>query len=156
MAIVTPAHAEAARSQPAMAIAATMAAIIAAVLACLPQTARAQQLPSIDIQETCRAAAAVMVNLMGGSTTQNDIAICLESENKARQQMLKDWSTFQASDRAGCVQAEQYLPSYTEWLTCFEMNKVVREAKQQGRAMSPLTNPDGSFTMPKVRWSGRY
>ena len=30
-------------------------------------------------------------------------------------------------DRAGCIQTKVYLPSYIEWLTCFEMNKVVRK-----------------------------
>ena len=108
------------------------------------------QVPSINIQETCRAAAAVMVNLMGGSTSQNDVQICIETENKARQQLLKDWSTYQASDREGCIQANVYLPSYIEWLTCFEMNKSVREARRQGRAMNEIVNPDGSVTLPRV------
>jgi hypothetical protein len=119
--------------------------------AVFPQTAYAQ-VPNINIQETCRAAAGVMVSLMGGSTSQNDVEICVESENKARQQLIKDWSTYQASDRAGCIQTNVYLPSYIEWLTCFEMNKSVREARQQqGRgAMLGLTNPDGSVTMPPV------
>ena len=113
------------------------------------ETAHAQVL-TINIQETCRAAAGVMVSLMGGSTSQNDVEICLESENKARQQLLKDWSTFQASDREGCIQANVYLPSYIEWLTCFEMNKSVREGRQQGRAISGITNRDGSVTLPPV------
>ena len=126
---------------------ATIAAICCIVV--FPSIADAQ-VPNINIQDTCRAAAAVMVNLMGGSTSQNDVQICLETENKARQQLLKDWSTFKPSDREGCVQANQYLPSYIEWLTCFEMNKVVREARQQGRAMSGITNPDGSVTLPRV------
>jgi ElaB/YqjD/DUF883 family membrane-anchored ribosome-binding protein len=108
------------------------------------------QVPNINIQDTCRAAAGVMVNLMGGSTSQNDVQICLETENKARQQLLKDWSTFTASDREGCIQANVYLPSYVEWLTCFEMNKSVREARQQGRAMNEIVNPDGSVTLPLV------
>jgi hypothetical protein len=141
--------------RPTISNAAIMAGVIAAVLGAWPDTARAQ-LPTINIQETCRAAAGVMISLMGGSTTQNDVDICLETENKARQQMLKDWSTFQPSDRAGCIQANVYLPSYVEWITCFEMNKVVREGRQQGRAMTPLTNPNGSMTMPRVPWSGRY
>jgi hypothetical protein len=112
------------------------------------------QVPSINIQETCRAAAAVMVNLMGGSTSQNDVQICIETENKARQQLLKEWSTYQASDREGCIQANVYLPSYVEWLTCFEMNKSVREARRQGRAMSGIVNPDGSVTLPPVSGLG--
>jgi hypothetical protein len=108
------------------------------------------QVPTINIQETCRAAAAVMVNLMGGTSSQNDVQICLETENKARQQLLKDWSSFTASDREGCIQANVYLPSYVEWVTCFEMNKSVREARQQGRAMNQIVNPDGSVTLPLV------
>ena len=108
------------------------------------------QVPNINIQETCRVAAGVMVNLLGSGTSQNDVQICLETENKARQQLLKDWSTFQASDRAGCIQPNVYLPSYVEWLTCFEMNKSVREARGQGRAMSEIVNPDSSVTLPSV------
>ena len=108
------------------------------------------QVPKINVQETCRAAAGVMVGLMGGSTTQNDVAICVESENKARQQLIKDWSSYRPSDRAGCIQVNVYLPSYVEWLTCFEMNKSVREGRQAGRSMSEITNPDGSVTMPPV------
>jgi hypothetical protein len=113
---------------------------IAIILVVLASTAHAQ-VPNINIQETCRAAAAVMVNLMGGSTSQNDVQICLETENKARQQLLKDWSTYQPSDREGCIQANVYLPSYVEWLTCFDMNKSVREARRQGRAMNEVSIP---------------
>ena len=126
-----------------------VAAVLIGFLAVFTETARAQ-VPTIDIQETCRAAAGVMVNLMGGSTTENDIKICLETENKAHDQMVKDWSTFQASDREGCIDRRAYLPSYVEWLTCFDMNKVVREARQQGRSVQTLTNPDGTMTMPSV------
>jgi hypothetical protein len=130
------------------------AGVIAAVIGAFPHSALAQ-VPTINIQDTCHAAAGVMVNLMGGSTSQNDVEICLESENKARQQLLKDWSTFQASDREGCIQANVYLPSYIEWLTCFEMNKSVREGRQQGRTMPGITNRDGSVTLPRVR-AGRF
>jgi hypothetical protein len=113
------------------------------------ETAHAQ-VPTINIQETCRAAAGVMVSLMGGSTSQNDVEICVETENKARQQLIKDWSAYQASDRAGCIQTNVYLPSYVEWLTCFEMNKSVREGRREGGVTSELINPDGSVTMPPV------
>ena len=131
------------------------AGLMAVAIVVCSEPARAQ-LPTIDIQATCQAAAGVMVSLLGGSTTQSDVQICLDSEQKAREQMLRDWSNFQASDRADCVQPNAYLPSYTEWLTCFEMNKVVREARQQGRMVTPLTNPDGSMTMPTIHWNRRY
>jgi hypothetical protein len=141
------------RLRSIIASAAVVAAAISGFMGCLADTAQAQ-VPTVDIRETCRAAAGVMVNLMGGSTAQNDVDICLESENKAQQQMIKDWSTFEPSDRAGCIQPQVYLPSYIEWLTCFEMNKVVRQARQQGQAMRPLTNADGSVPLPPLRSLG--
>jgi hypothetical protein len=71
------------------------------------------QVPTINIQETCRAAAGVMVNLMGGSTSQKDVEICLETENKARQQMaqgLVDVSGVRPGGLhpAQCLSAELY------------------------------------------------
>jgi hypothetical protein len=141
------------RLRPIIANAAVVAAAIAGFMGVLADTAQAQ-VPTIDVRETCRAAAGVMVNLTSGTSSQNDVDICLESENKAQQQMIKDWSTFESSDRAGCIQPTVYLPSYVEWLTCFEMNKVVRQARQQGQAMKSLTNPDGSITLPPVRSLG--
>ena len=127
-----------------------VAAVLIGFLAAFTEPARAQ-VPTINIQEICRAAAGVMVNLMGGSTTENDINICLEYENKAHDQIVKDWSNFQDSDRQGCIDARAYVPSYVEVLTCFEMNKVAREARQQqGRSMQTLINPDGTTTMPPV------
>jgi hypothetical protein len=130
------------------------AAVIAAALtsfACA-DAARAQ-VPTVNIQETCRMAASVTVGLGGGAAnSQNDVDICLKSENDARAQMIKGWSTFEASDRADCVQPQGYLPSYVEWLTCFEMNKIVRQLRQQGQTTPGLSilNPDGSFTLPTL------
>jgi hypothetical protein len=135
---------------------AVAAAVITAFLGLFAEVAQAQVVPTINVQETCRAAAGVMLNLsVGGGTAANDVQICVDSENKARDQIIKDWATYPASDRSGCIQPGGYLPSYVEWLTCFEMNKVVRDyAGQQGRSMAPLTNPDGSLTMPPLRSLG--
>jgi hypothetical protein len=127
-----------------------LAILAAACFVVLISETASAQVPKINVQETCRAAAGVMVDLMGGSTTQSDVAICVESENKARQQLIKDWSTYPASDRASCIQANVYLPSYVEWLTCFEMNKSVRDSRRAGNPASEITNPDGSVTMPPV------
>jgi hypothetical protein len=126
--------------------------LIAAISAFAPPAQA--EIPTIDIQETCRKAADVMLNLgVGGEgrTGPNDQQICMESENKARDQINKNWSNYQAADREGCIQTRVYLPSYVEWLTCFEMNKVVRDAReQQGRSMKSVTNADGTMTLPPV------
>jgi hypothetical protein len=73
----------------------------------------------------------------------------MEGENKARDQIIKNWSTWRLP--TGRLYSDRvYLPSYVEWLTCFEMNKVVRDARsQQGRTMK-ASQSDGSMTLPAV------
>jgi hypothetical protein len=145
-------HAGAARlrSRPMIANAAIIAGVITG-LAVLAENAQAQ-IPTVDIKKTCQAAAAAMISL-GSPGTARDEEICLKSENDARDRMIKDWSSFEASDRKDCVQPKGYLPSYIEWLTCFEMNKNVREMRQRGQVMPPVlpTGRDGYLTLPKVR-----
>jgi hypothetical protein len=98
----------------------------------------ADGVPTVDIQKTCRAAASVTSN----TTTQRDVEICVASEQKAREQMVKDWTQYAAGDKARCVQAgpKVYLPSYVEWLTCLEMEtavKKMRQEQQQEQRASP-------------------
>jgi len=126
-----------------------LAAVFSWLMVIFAEPAQAQ-VPTINIQETCRAAAGVMTNIGIGGAGANDVQICLDSENKAREQIVKEWATFQRSDREGCIQTGVYLPSYIEWLTCFEMNKFAREARQQGRGVTGLLNADSSMTLPPV------
>jgi hypothetical protein len=131
------------------------AALIIASASLFAGTAQGQVLPTINLDETCKAATGAMVALMGGASSVNDLQICKDSENKARDQIIKDWGTFTASDRAACIQTRGYLPSYVEWLTCFEMNKVVRDAREkQSRAMEPYGSFGGVITLPPVRSLG--
>jgi hypothetical protein len=147
--------ANAARSRPISGSAAVIAAALIGLAGVYSGTAQAQ-VPTVNIAETCRVAAQVTVNLSGG-TSQNDLDICLKGENDAREQMIKNWSTFEPSDRAGCMQPNAYLPSYIEWLTCFEMNKQVREMRQRGQVMQDVLvkNRDGSYTLPTLPYFGK-
>jgi hypothetical protein len=111
--------------------------------------AHAQQVPTVEIAATCRAAAAVTVSLLG-STGTNDFQVCMDGENKARETIIKDWSAYAASDRVGCIQTNVYLPTYVEWLTCIEMNKAVREARKSSG--TPADNPNARVTLPRVNW----
>jgi hypothetical protein len=115
--------------------------------------AHAQQVPTVDIAATCRAAAAVTVSLLG-STGTNDFQVCMDGENKARETIIKDWSAYAASDRVGCIQTNVYLPTYVEWLTCIEMNKAVREARKSSG--TPADNPNARVTLPRVNWLRSY
>jgi len=49
------------------------------------ETQARKEVPAIDIQKTCKAAAGAMVRLMGGSTPDQDVNACLDSEQKARE-----------------------------------------------------------------------
>jgi hypothetical protein len=102
-------------------------------------------IPTVDIQNTCKMAASAMVQLMGGSTAGNDTEICLGSEQRAREQLVKDWSTYSASDRSRCTFTRAYLPSYVEMLTCLEMERDVRKMNFE------QTNPTAPVVLPTVR-----
>ena len=132
------------------------AAAIACFIGLFPGIAQTQVVPTINVQETCRAAAGVMANLLSGSSVANDVQICVDSENKSRDQIIKDWGSYTEADRSGCIQPAGYLPSYVEWLTCFEMNKVVRESRASHRAAAPNAMGGGVVTLPRVPWSGRF
>jgi hypothetical protein len=96
--------------------------------------AAADGVPTIDIQNTCKAAAAVTL----GPSAQTDINICVSSEHKARDQLVKDWAQYAAADKARCVQYGPwvYLPSYIEWLTCLEMETAVKKMRQEQKTQS--------------------
>jgi hypothetical protein len=100
-------------------------------------TAVADGVPTVDIQKTCRVAASVT----SGTTIQRDIDICVSSEQKAREQIVRDWSQYAAGDKVRCVQAgpRVYLPSYVEWLTCLEMETVVKKIREEQNAAASST-----------------
>jgi hypothetical protein len=123
-------------------------AVIAGTTICIMfgSAATAQpQIPHINIEETCRAAARAMVGLMGGSTTEQDRNACLDSEQKAREQIIKDQATYSSADKRQCMRTSVYLPSYVEWRTCLEMERDVRKMRQ---GEPPATD---TMTLPRVR-----
>ncbi len=135
------------RAKPVRPAAAIRLAALAAALFGFMGAAHAQ-VPVVDIDETCRIAASAMVQLMGGSTSGNDKQACLNSEQRARETIIKDWGSFSANDRGLCVQTGVYLPSYVEWLTCLEMNRDVRKmAPEHLDAYAPVALP---VVRPKV------
>jgi hypothetical protein len=97
----------------------------------------ADGVPSIDVQKTCRAAASVTSSV----TSQRDVDICVSSEQKAREQMVKDWSQYASADKTRCVQAgpKVYLPSYVEWLTCLEMETAVKKMREEQKTPASTT-----------------
>jgi hypothetical protein len=108
-------------------------------------TAQAE-IPHINIEETCRAAG----RAMGGSTTEQDRNACLDSAQKAREQIIKDQATYSSADKRRCMRTGVYLPSYVEWLTCLEMERDVRKMRL---GEPPATD---TMTLPRVRSGSNY
>jgi hypothetical protein len=83
---------------------------------------------------------------MGGTTTEQDINACLDSEQKARDQLVKDLATYTSANKKQCMRTDVYLPSYVEWLTCLEMERDVRKERQQEETFGQ----GGPYTLPRV------
>ena len=100
-------------------------------------SAASSGVPSVDIAITCRTSEKALIAIFGGETQQT-FESCMTSENGARAQIVKSWSSFAAGARQRCVNTTGYMPSYVEWLTCLEMEQQVNESRKRA-ATNPAT-----------------
>jgi len=86
----------------------------------------ADSVPQLNVRTSCSAA-----NRGGGAS--QDMNNCLQEEQLARTQLVKDSGQYAAADRSGCVQLSTMggSPSYVELLTCLEMAKAAKESPTQ-------------------------
>ena len=96
--------------------------------------ATAGDVPRIDIEKTCRASEKTIKDVFGNTTIGNIFESCMQQEKANLEQILKAWGTYPAAAKVQCVQPAVYMPNYTEWLTCLEMDRDVRRMR--------LENPD--------------
>ena len=89
--------------------------------------------PKVDIGATCRASENDLKRLFGNDTMVTYDG-CLNQENSAFDQLVKDWSSYPAADKAQCVQTQGYMPSYVEWLTCLEIQMDLGRIREQEKA----------------------
>jgi len=83
----------------------------------------ANGVPTFNVEPACRAAASGSIGI------KQDLAVCLEDEKGAREQLVKEWHQFAASDKTLCTRISTTggSPTYTELLVCLEM---ARDAKK--------------------------
>jgi hypothetical protein len=60
---------------------------------------------------------------------------CLETEQRTREQLNKNWSTFPAADRINCVKTQTFEPTYTELATCLEMKRDIQNGAKPADAV---------------------
>jgi hypothetical protein len=105
-----------------------MAMILPALLLASQFTiAVADGVPTLNIDASCRAAIKAVVGL------SQDLNACMSSENNARDQLAKEWSSFLAADRANCLTLTTTgtTGTYTELLTCLEMYRDARNLAKE-------------------------
>ena len=75
--------------------------------------AAAGDIPKLDIAETCRTS----------TDTGASARDCLGDENRAREQLAKEWGQFAQVDKKHCTQLSSMkgFQSYVELITCLEM-----------------------------------
>jgi hypothetical protein len=55
----------------------------------------------------------------------------MESENRTREKLAAQWSTYPAEERTRCIKSiEWFSPTYTELVACIEMYGDVRRARE--------------------------
>jgi len=84
----------------------------------------AEQVPTLNVNPSCRAAAAGSLGL------QQDLEACVKSENHAREQLAAQWREFLPADRTSCLNLTTMGGAggtYTELLTCLEMKRDARK-----------------------------
>jgi hypothetical protein len=93
----------------------------------------ADPVPHLNVQPSCRAAAS------GNIGIKQDMSVCLDDENNAREQIVKEWGQFAPADRTSCTRLSNTggAPTYTELLTCLEMARDARKLPKEDTLGTP-------------------
>jgi hypothetical protein len=103
---------------------------LALIALLIPIAATCDDVPILDVMESCRVAAA------DADAAQTSVEHCLAQEQSARAELVKAWAQFDRNDLRLCVTEATSggLASYVELLTCATMARDARGLSTQGRA----------------------
>jgi hypothetical protein len=102
----------------------------------------ADSVPVLNVEPVCQGIA------QQGGVSFHDPAMakekqdCIQGEKEVRDELVKQWSSFSAADRASCENEATMGgdSSYTELLTCLEMARDVRSLRND-RAAPAVAKP---------------
>jgi hypothetical protein len=103
--------------------------------------------PRLNVNPSCKGAAEAGYI----ARTEDRLKSCLDSEERTRNELVKNWSTFPSADRAWCLSSIRgFQPTYTELATCLEMKRDARKiaAEPQPELDAPPAATSGSGTAP--------
>src|SRR5260370_34437237 len=89
----------------------------------------ADPVPTFNVEPSCRQVASGNVGI------KQDMSVCLEDENGARDQLAKEWGGFAPADRGLCTRLSRTggAPTYTELLVCLEMARDARKLPKEDK-----------------------
>ena len=87
----------------------------------------ANGVPTFNVEPACRTAASGSIGL------KQDLAVCLEDEKAARNQLVNEWHEFSANDKTLCTRISTTggSPTYTELLVCLEMQRDAKKLPKE-------------------------
>jgi hypothetical protein len=98
----------------------------------------ADGVPTIDVTPSCRGAASSGFI----ASTEDRLKSCIDSEQRTREQLDKNWPTFAPADRAACVTSiKGFEPTYSELATCLEMKRDLKTTKPAEADSAPAATP---------------
>jgi hypothetical protein len=117
--------------------------------------AAAGGVPHVNMENNCRVSEKTLKDMFGDSLRGDVFESCMTQEGAAREEILKNWATYPAADRAHCIQPTAYMPSYVEWITCFEIARDVRKMRKEQPASAmdavpPKQLPAASQLKPRT------
>jgi hypothetical protein len=113
-------------------------------------SAASSGVPTVDIAITCRTSEKALIAIFVAETQQT-FEICMQSENQARAEIVKNWQSYPAGGRQRCVNATGHMPSYVEWLTCLELEQQVNELRKGATTNTATTEGRGARAAVRAR-----
>jgi hypothetical protein len=86
----------------------------------------ADNVPVFDVDSHCRTIAR-------RTGVSEDRAACLQDEQTAKAQLVREWAQFTPADKSHCVQLSTLGgdPIYTDLLTCLELERDARKLREK-------------------------
>lgn len=94
--------------------------------------------PVLNFEQTCRE------ETTGEMRKGDKFEICVADEKRARDQLAKQWTSFNPAARASCTRTSTsgHTASYLELLVCLELDQADREVNGQGVTGVTITAPE--------------
>lgn len=110
--------------------------------------AAADNVPLLNVEPVCQGIAQQGGSSFHDTETAKEKQDCLQSEKQVRDELVKQWSSFPASDKNACIREATMGgdSSYTELLTCLEMARDVRNLRNEPNA--PDIAPPSAGSQP--------